>query len=316
MMMKLPLKIPIKLPIKLPKFFTSITLTLTLTLTLILILSIFAILAITTVTTTTVEGFKGGGTEGNAMIDPLQMIWPKRLIEDYLKWQAIRNPDYVFDMNIVQKQATVEEVNELFATGYWPWSVEVEELYKKEIGSSFIINADEGSSLQKAKTIYNENAIKELLSYNTKEGSFLLSGVVTGNTKGMPANINNVIRCGSKASMEQVVYKGYDGIDGHLVEEVTPVVNSDLPNKINGFSFLPSRGACNPCVALNGDYSCPFKINVGNGNSTSPIWSMLWKLPTTSISSTTTSTTSTQATTTTHATIDLPRYYGVKNMSY
>ena len=86
------------------------------------------------------------------------------------------------------------------------------------------------------------------------------------------------------------VYTGYSGLDGHMIENVTTIRNADIPSVVSGFSFL--KDACNPCVALNGppDYSCPFSINVGDGNGVSKIWNMLWGTqPSTTAATSTTS---------------------------
>jgi hypothetical protein len=122
----------------------------------------------------------------------------------------------------------------------------------------------------------------ELLSFQTKEGKFLINGATIGHTKGLPENINNIAVCGidSKGNsiLNKVLYTGYHGFNGHMIENITPVENKDVPSVVSGFKFL--KGECNPCSALNNpsDYSCPFSLNVGDGEDVSTVWKMLWGL--------------------------------------
>lgn len=212
---------------------------------------------------------------------PKTSIWPENIIADFVKFQKIHNPNLRFDLDIIQKQASVGEVQELLKNGKWPWSSSVQEMYKRAIQENNIINTEPGASLENAQTVYNQAAIMELLSWNSKEGSFLINGAVIGHTEDMPANINNVVRCGKdsasgKLSMQKIEYTGYNGIYGNMNSKVTPVSNSDLPKVVNGFKFLGSE--CNPCVALNdpADYSCKFSLNTGNGAEVSSVWQKLW----------------------------------------
>jgi len=212
---------------------------------------------------------------------PKTSIWPQNLIADFIKFQKIHNPNLRFDLDIIQKQANVSEVQALLRSGKWPWSSAVQEMYKQAIQENNVINTEPGASLENAQTVYNQTAIMELLSWNSKEGSFLINGAVIGHNKDMPANINNLVRCGKDnssgdISMQKIEYTGYNGIYGNMNSKVTPVSNSDLPKLVNGFKFLGSD--CNPCVALNdpADYSCHFSLNTGNGAEVSSVWQKLW----------------------------------------
>jgi hypothetical protein len=214
---------------------------------------------------------------------PKSSIWPKNVIAEFIKFQKFHNPNLRFDLDIIQKQATLDEVQTLFKTGKWPWSPDVINLYKEAISQNNIINNEPGSALNTAQTVYNQTAIIELLSWNTKEGSFLLNGTIIKHTDGMPDNLNNIVRCAKdrstgKISMQKVVYTGYNGVNGSLVSKVSPINNSDIPKEVNGFKFLKSE--CNPCSAISdpADYSCPFSLNVGNGNEVSAVWQQLWGL--------------------------------------
>ena len=143
---------------------------------------------------------------------------------------------------------------------------------------------DPGVAMDVAQTIYNETAVKEMLSWNSKEGAFLLTGVTIGHTKGLPDNVNNILRCGlpngvdGNAVMEKIVNVGYDGINGSMIQNISRVSNADIPGLVPGFKFLKSE--CNPCLALDdpANYSCPFSLNVGDGGEVSTIWKNLWGL--------------------------------------
>jgi len=219
--------------------------------------------------------------------------WSTQLKEDFIKFENTFNPNYRFDINIIQKQASPEEVEYLLINNKWLWSEDVKAMYKEAIMQSSTTSIDPGIALDIAQTIYNETAIKELMSWNTKEGSFLLTGVTIGHTDGMADNLNNIVRCGTSgggegsngygegtkdAVMEKIVNTGYDGINGSVIQNITQVSNADIPGLVAGFKFL--KNECNPCTALNNpaDYSCPFSLNVGDGGGVSAIWNNLWGL--------------------------------------
>ena len=237
------------------------------------------------------EGFEGqasGGVSSSRGLYPEgypipkgKNVWSSKEIDDFVKFQQIHNPNLRFDLDLLQQQATPEEVDVLLKTGKWPWAPDIQTMYKKAIAENNIINTEPGASLENAQTVYNQNAILQMLSWNTKEGSFLLNGAIIGHTADMPENINNVVKCGTDSSsglsMQKIEYTGYDGIYGNMNSKVTPVDYHDLPGLVNGFSF-PGGAACNPCVALSdpANYSCPFLLNTGNGAEVSDVWQHLW----------------------------------------
>ena len=214
---------------------------------------------------------------------PKNTIWPQKVIDDFVAFQKVHNPNLRFDLDVIQRQATAEEAETLLKTGKWPWTPDVITLYKNAIAQNNIINSEPGSSLLTVQSVYNQTAIVELLSWNTKEGSFLLNGAIIKHTDGMPDDVNNLVRCGKdketgKISMQKVVYTGYNGINGSIVSRITPIANADIPKEVNGFKFLKTE--CNPCSALDdpANYSCPFSLDVGNGAEVSEVWKQLWGL--------------------------------------
>jgi len=208
--------------------------------------------------------------------------WSSELVREFLNFQSVHNPNIFFDMDLIQQQATEGEVKVFLKNGSWPWSKEVQRMYRDAIATNSYISTNPGASLYDAQTVYNENAIKQLLSWNSKEGDFLLGGVTIGHPEGMPKNINNTIRCVANPETETVmhkkIYTGYNGINGVMSYHTSVVENQDIPDAVPGFSFL--NGVCNPCNPLNSppDYSCPFIIDTGNGTEISEIWENLWNI--------------------------------------
>jgi len=206
------------------------------------------------------------------IVEPFQ--WSQQNIDRFISLQSTINPQSHFNMQMVQNQASEEEALELFNTGYWPWSENTSALYKDAVSKEPIIRLTPAFSLQSAKTLYNENAIKKMLSWNTKEGEFLLNGGFN--------NDNNKIKCFSYANttdpsvMKKISVNGYHLWNGYKNEKITDINNEDIPQEMPGFSFISSP--CNPCKALDEDYSCPFKLNVKGDDSVSDIWKILWNL--------------------------------------
>jgi hypothetical protein len=230
------------------------------------------------------EGLMGGVPQYMKKDYSIPGGWPEDLVSQFLTFQQAHNPNIFFDMDMIQKQATADEAAIFLKNGSWPWSADIQRLYRDAIARNSYISMNPGTSLRTAQTVYNQHAIEQLLSWNTKEGDFLLGGVVIGHTDGLPKNINNVVRCAASVDgpteMHKTVYTGYNGINGQLDYRTTVVPNEEIPNVVPGFSFLAEKGVCNPCAPLNSppDYSCPFIINVGNGTYISQIWEKLWNL--------------------------------------
>jgi hypothetical protein len=64
--------------------------------------------------------------------------------------------------------------------------------------------------------------------------------------------------------------------NGYMNSTTTTVKPEDIPKEMPGFSFV--KGACNPCVALSGDFSCPFSINDKGNDPISEPWKQLWNV--------------------------------------
>jgi hypothetical protein len=210
-------------------------------------------------------------------------FWSPNLIKQFNIYQTtMNNNENQFDLQLLQKQASPEEVKHLLKTGFWPWSDELKAEYIERVWSNPIIKINPQYALDYAMKLYNQAAVTELLAWNTKEGQFLLYGGNLGVSDGMPHDVNNTIKCTTdskgKAVMQKQVFTKMNLWNGHMDSKITNLNPEDIPNEMPGFSFV--RGACNPCVALNspGDFSCPFKLNVEGDDSISSPWKKLWGL--------------------------------------
>ena len=215
---------------------------------------------------------------------------------DFLHIQHTINPKIVFDMEIIKKQASQDELDYFLKNGMWPWSQEVIDLYTEAINRNKFIRTYSGDSINYARKIYNQAAILQLLAIETKEGDFLISGVqINGGPKndlpsgygdfgyesGLIKHMNPVIKCkiddNGNASLEKTVYTGKGGIFGEQTSKKSPVDYNNLESEIPGFKFLNSP--CDPCKSLNftSNYSCPYSLDVKGGRSgVSSVWNYLW----------------------------------------
>jgi hypothetical protein len=205
-------------------------------------------------------------------------------------------------MNTINSQASKEELSYFNKNGKWPWSQKVIELYKQAVERNPYIRTLPGEATNYARTIYNQAAILRIISYQTKEGQFLLNGVLVKDPSGnkieeLPSGFGNfpyesgllgnrvddIIKCNmtndNNPTLERIRYTGKGGIFGEQTQKVTQVDYNDLEKIIPGFTFLSNP--CNPCVAVasNPDYSCPFKLKVKRKSPfISDVWQYLWKI--------------------------------------
>ena len=219
-------------------------------------------------------------------------------VQTFLKIQNTINRQKVFDMNIISNQATQEELDYFNNNGMWPWSQKVIKLYEEAIERNPYIRTVPKDATNEARKVYNENAILRILSYQTKEGQFLLNGVlVPGNSDSneiLPSGFgdfpyssglsedrtNDIIKCNLKDdSLERITYTGKGGIFNQQTKKYSKVDYNDLENLIPEFKFLD--GPCNPCKAMSEipDYSCPFQLKVKDKSPfISNVWQYLWNI--------------------------------------
>ena len=219
---------------------------------------------------------------------------------DFLKIQHTINPKIVFDMEIIKQQASQNEMDYFLQNGMWPWSQDVINLYTDAVNRNHYIRTYSGDSVNYARKIYNQRAILQLLSMETKEGNFLLSGVqINGGPKndkedlpngfgnfgyesGLIQHMSPIIKCNiddnGNASLEKTEYTGKGGIFGEQTSKKSPVDYNNLESEIPGFKFL--NGPCDPCKAVNfssQDYSCAYSLDIkGVEPGASGVWKKLW----------------------------------------
>ncbi len=209
------------------------------------------------------------------------------LIHRFLNYQkTVNENNHHFDMTILEKQVSPEEMESYLTSGYWNWDDELIKQYLIAVGNDKIIKVDPGVALNKDMRLYNSKAITELLAWNTKEGEFLLNGIdlgvsPTNNQQYHYTSIpHNTIKCATDLNgnsyMEKTIFDGIDRQSGFPIEKKTRIDPGKMESEIPGFSFKKNK--CDPCVALDSDYSCPFTINVLNDKSAvdSSIWSRLF----------------------------------------
>ena len=232
--------------------------------------------------------------------------WSDETINDFVIFQNTINPQIKFDLDIIQTQASEEEVKYLLKNGKWSWNSEVQKLYMDLVSINPYIRNTSEDSLNTAMTIYNQSAILQALRMQTKEGRFLLSGITYGTPKsedtygydsGLVSKNDTVIKCynnNGKNELTKIEYVGDSGglTANHLFKK-TKLDYNKLETTVPGFKFINSP--CEPCVSLNNpaDYSCPFNLNTqptpkqitqqitqqtNKQNNVSPVWKYLWNL--------------------------------------
>ena len=154
--------------------------------------------------------------------------WSDKTIYDFLLFQKTINPGIVFDTSLIQEQASEEDALDLLRTGRWRWSPEVEELYMDAVSQNPYIRTNPQDSANNAKTIYNENAILQIIKMQSPQGQFLLHGqkmqsdssLIQDNTfgqnSGLISKTDTVISCAvnPKTNTRQLLKTKYIGNDG------------------------------------------------------------------------------------------------------
>lgn len=208
--------------------------------------------------------------------------WSPELISRFNIYQTtMNNNTNQFNLDILQRQASPEEVEEYLKTGFWTWPDDLQQLYMEYIWSNPIIKIQPQYALNYAMKLYNQTAARELLAWNAKEGKFLLYGGDLGVSDGMPKNVHNSIRCSNEMNnpqMEKTVYTGMNLWNGQMNSTTTIVNPEDIPKEMPGFSFV--KDSCNPCMAFDSppNYSCPFRLNVNGDNEISEPWKKIWNM--------------------------------------
>jgi hypothetical protein len=215
--------------------------------------------------------------------------WSENTMTSFNNYKSTSLPNVQFNMEVVQKQTDDSDVQYLIDHGHWKWSDETKQIYQNAMAASSSTKGDPGIGLIDTQKTYNENAVKQALAWDAKEGRFLIYGAGGPSTKSLTKEKVSWIKSDNGADDNNGgVYKCADDCGGEPriqyfdnasdVGVVVPL--EELPNQIPGFQFL--RGVCNPCEALKEDaqYNCPFSIQTGAGADAgvSEVWSNLWSL--------------------------------------
>jgi hypothetical protein len=201
--------------------------------------------------------------------------WSRDLMTRFNKFQDTVNlNDHQFNLKVLQEQASPEEAEFLLQNGHWPWSKDTQKKYFEAVWQNPIIKFYPGAALEYAMKLYNETAAKRLLSWNTKEGQFLLYGGKSSD--------GSAIKCSNTAENNSKIQKttlhGYNLWNGYKNTTTIDIPNESIPNVMPGFSFV--NKPCNPCVILDdpNNFSCPFRLNVEGDDEISDIWKQLWNV--------------------------------------
>ena len=224
--------------------------------------------------------------------------WSQDSANNFILLQQTLHPGLVFDTNQIKEQASQEELDYFLKNGKWPWSQEVQDLYKEAVQRNPYIRTSPEDAVDQARTVYNQSIILEIISWQTKEGQFLLNGVSIKDASGNPQEDlpsgwgnygyssglighleNDVVKCAADVSgnysLVKTRYTGKDKITIAQTKETTPVDYNELPKLIPGFKF--TGASCDPCVALNNSYTCPFQLDIsGSLPGVSSVWQYLW----------------------------------------
>jgi len=219
--------------------------------------------------------------------------------KDFLLIQDTIHPNKIYDVNMITRnQTTPEELNYFNQNGIWPWSDKTKDIYMQAINANTYVKIAPDAALLETQSIYNEKAILMALSYQTKEGQFLINGIQVASSGGLEEELpsgfgdfayksalksdlrKDIIRCNMDTySLERIHYTGRDGIYGAQTSATSPVEYGDLENIVSGFKFI--NGPCNPCGAIREkpDYSCPFQLDIKEKEpGISGIWQALWEI--------------------------------------
>ena len=90
--------------------------------------------------------------------------WSEESAQEFIKLQNSINPNTVFDTKEIQKQASQEEVDYFLKNSMWPWSKEVEDLYKELLNKNTYVRLNPQDAVNDVKTRYNQTIITQILS--------------------------------------------------------------------------------------------------------------------------------------------------------
>lgn len=90
--------------------------------------------------------------------------WSEESGKQFIELQNSINPNMVFDLKEIKKQASQEEVDYFLKNSKWPWSKEVEDLYNELLNKNTYVRLNPEDAINDVKTKYNETIITEILN--------------------------------------------------------------------------------------------------------------------------------------------------------
>jgi hypothetical protein len=90
--------------------------------------------------------------------------WSEESGKKFIELQNSINPRVVFDTKMIKKQASQEEVDYFLKNSMWPWSKDVEDLYKELLEKNTYVRLSTEDAINEAKTKYNQTIISQILS--------------------------------------------------------------------------------------------------------------------------------------------------------
>ena len=90
--------------------------------------------------------------------------WSEESDRKFIELQNSINPRIVFDTKEIQNQASQEEVDYFLQNSMWPWSKDVEDLYKELLEKNTYVRLNTEDAVSQAKTKYNQSIITQILS--------------------------------------------------------------------------------------------------------------------------------------------------------
>jgi len=212
-------------------------------------------------------------------------MYEPETLDKFIVLQSFNNPDTYFDLKQLSKQANEQDLQYYNTNGYWFWDDATKKAYEEDLQHNDLQQEyPKGQYMRDAQNTYNQNIMKQILSWRAPEGQFLMNGVTTGNrdyeqnknmisgrgtfpyTSGqLPKGDAQIVCKDNKLSLKKMI--------GSYVPIYAPLDYTLLPTLVPGFKF--SKTECDPCVALKDtpDYSCPFTLD---GKEPSYIWKILW----------------------------------------
>ena len=195
----------------------------------------------------------------------------------FLDIQKTINPNIQFNMTEIDKQVSQEDLDNFIKNGYWTWSVQTQRLYKTALSTNpYVKSEDTDKAMKKAQTIYNEQIIIQILSSQTPEGRFLMNGMNVMSEMPDSGFGNYPYEVELKEQEPEATVRCYQADDSgkfSLTDKDKKTIDyNQLESIVPGFKFI--NGACDPCDALNQNYTCPFKVT----DQTSDVWSHVWGL--------------------------------------